>query len=223
MSLFPDIAKYGFSQIQFKSHVPGGFEAIRKYLMKMGKEAKGKDIWLYKFYSRNKKPHTAVLSFAKREKGCADIIIGLEAKQNSELGALKSKDHLMTSKDFINIFKFLNRRGPKWRPLNIAFIFRRIFSGPIFPKDESKPISLRGIKFAGKENSPMDFIYIDEMVSGKVVIKVYSKPVFSFDKRYFNKEFFVGPLKSIVRLSDVLYHGFREEVYDKSSKRMVRT
>jgi hypothetical protein len=208
MPLFPDIAKYGFDEIQFKSHLPGGFPIIGKYLSNKGKIITGNKICLIANYKRNNIPHSITLTFSKSDNECADINISIFTSSN-----YKNPDmfYKMKSIEFLNIIKYLLFLNKEHRPMGIAFNFMRVFTEPIFHDNPEKIAFLRGVKFAGPPSSPVDLVYLDQLKNNKVVMKMYAKPVFRFDRKLCNIHFFEHPLKLLVNLSDELFNGFRRE------------
>jgi len=215
MSVFPDIAKYGFKEIEFLSHLPDGFDSIKKYLLKMRKDISGKELWLFSLYERRKIPHLILLGFIKTEVNCSNIIIKITRMERINSFRLDNKKMKMNSKEFLSIFNFLLRKQKKYQPLKVAYRFSRTFKDPIFPVKSGKNLFLNGFKLQGTSKSPFDFVLVDQSIDSKVNIRIHSKPLFSFDKERFNDLFFKAPIKQMINVSDAFYKGFGEEKNEK--------
>jgi len=211
MSVFPDIAKYGFKEIEFLSHLPDGFDSIKKYLLKMRKDISGKELWLYNLYERKKIPHLILLGFIKTEINCSNIIIKINRIEKTNSFRMENKKIKMNSKEFLRIFNFLLRKQKKYKPLRVAYSFSRIFKNPLFSAKSGRNLFISGFKLQGTKKSPLDFVLFEQLRDSKVKVRIHSKPLFAFEKKSLNNIFFKAPIQHMIDVSDAFYKGLGEE------------
>jgi len=129
MPVFPDIAKHGLLDVQFFTHVPDGFRALKGYWQTLGKPCDDPGLWFYKGYTRAGAPHAFLLNIRPSEEGCADIRIAIGSAGPADFGVPHDEAHAITEKQFLGMFEMLLSRPKKRQPSKASFLFRREIRG----------------------------------------------------------------------------------------------
>jgi hypothetical protein len=110
MSRYPDLAACGIRYIHLTFHIGGGLEPVESFWESRGLDREHERL-LFTGYSRNGKPHTAFLSWARSHEGCCDVWLGLEATRPSKVWPKRPADrYRLTASDldaFIDLVRGL--------------------------------------------------------------------------------------------------------------------